>query len=295
VRVTFNGNFQSGLAAINQAAEQFNQSQWQVATGKRLRAPSDDPAAAQGAIQQQAEIGALDSYSRASNGATARLSVLDSALGDIVDRLTQAMTAAEGVHGSIADQTQRDSASVTLGGIRDAIARDINSTYNGQYVFSGSKSDAQSYLYTAGAWVYQGNATPMTVDVGRGRAVSLAVDGQTILQGTDTTDVLTVLDGLVTATQTGDNTATQTGIDALKRAFDRATRAQSQVGADEASVSDGQQRLASLRLAATTRLSQAQDANLADAITSMNRAQTTYQAALGAVSTAAKVSLLDYL
>ena len=75
----------------------------------------------------------------------------------------------------------------------------------------------------------------------------------------------------------------------------RATRAQSQVGYDENSVSDGELRLSSLRLAATARLKSDREADLAEAMTRMSRAQTTYQSALGAVAAASKVSLMDYL
>ena len=50
-----------------------------------------------------------------------------------------------------------------------------------------------------------------------------------------------------------------------------------------------------MRIAAMSRVSTFEDANLAEAVSSMNRADTAYKAALGAVSTAARVSLLDYL
>jgi len=84
-------------------------------------------------------------------------------------------------------------------------------------------------------------------------------------------------------------------MDALDRAFNRASLAQSHVGVEENSLTDGQDRLATLRLASVTRLSKDQDANMADAITQMSQAQVTYQAALGAVGNASKQSLLDYL
>ena len=54
-------------------------------------------------------------------------------------------------------------------------------------------------------------------------------------------------------------------------------------------------RLATLRLASVAQLSKDRDANVVEAIAKMNQAQITYQAALGAVSAASKVSLLDYL
>jgi flagellin-like hook-associated protein FlgL len=53
--------------------------------------------------------------------------------------------------------------------------------------------------------------------------------------------------------------------------------------------------LTNLRLASLKRVSADEDANLVEAISSMNRASTAYRAALGAVGAAANQSLLDYL
>jgi flagellin-like hook-associated protein FlgL len=54
-------------------------------------------------------------------------------------------------------------------------------------------------------------------------------------------------------------------------------------------------RLQQMRLSGTERLSKLEEANMAEAITNMTNAEAAYQAALGAVSTATRASLLDYL
>ena len=54
-------------------------------------------------------------------------------------------------------------------------------------------------------------------------------------------------------------------------------------------------RLQDTKLASTERLSRLEDADMAEAIAGMTRADAAYRAALGAVGTAARVSLLDYL
>lgn len=294
MRLTFNP-IRDGVRTLSEVSNQFAEAQWQVASGLRVRVPSDDPAAAQGSINDQAEIDGIDAYQRSSDTATSRLSVLDSVLGDIVDRLTQAMTLAQGARGSTADATTRATAAQGLGGVRDAIAADINTTFHGTYLFSGSQATTPAYALVAGAWTYQGDATPVTAKVDATRSVTIAMDGDAVLKGSDATDVLNAIDTLVAAVQAGDNAAIGNGIDALQRAFSRTVRAQSQVGTDEASVASVQQALTMRRTGAEARLSAERDANLADAITKMNQAQTAYKAALGAVSTADRLSLLDYL
>jgi flagellar hook-associated protein 3 FlgL len=292
--VTFNA-VRDGLDAIHTASDAYATAQWQVASGKRVRVASDDPAAVQQAVNHQDGITRIDGYTKAADSANARLSLIDSTLGDIVTRLTQALTATQSAAGDTASQATRDAASQTIAGLRDSIAGDINTTFNGKYLFGGQQWTAQPYAQVAGVWTYQGDATPVTVNVDESRSVTIALDGQNILKGGDPVDILTTLDGLVTAAQTGNQAVVTAGLDALNRAFSRAVQAQTRVGTDEASITDIQASLVTRRTAASTLLSGDTSVDLADAITRMNQAQVAYQGALGAVSTAGKQSLLDYL
>jgi len=70
---------------------------------------------------------------------------------------------------------------------------------------------------------------------------------------------------------------------------------QTEIGTDEKALADQKSRLSSETLGAQARLSKLTDANMAEAISALSRAQTGYQAALGATSTMAKQSLMDYL
>jgi flagellar hook-associated protein 3 FlgL len=133
------------------------------------------------------------------------------------------------------------------------------------------------------------------VEVQHGQLVSTTVNGQAVAQGSDTTDVFTTLDQLADAIEAGDDDAITNGLAALDRAFDRTLQAQGRLGAAENSVDDATARLQVLRQAADTRRSTLEDANLAESATKMSQADTAYRAALGAVSSAERQSLLDYL
>jgi flagellin-like hook-associated protein FlgL len=147
----------------------------------------------------------------------------------------------------------------------------------------------------SGAWTYQGTSQAATVAISPNTKVAVTFDGQSILKGSDATDVLSLLDSLATAAQANDTTTLQAGQGLLKNAFARVTRAQSQVGYDELSVSDGEEQRSSRRLSATTRLAEDREVNMAEALTRMSRAQTAYQAALGAMAAISKQSLMDYI
>ncbi|MDH4066944.1 MAG: hypothetical protein OEW19_21295 [Acidobacteriota bacterium] len=294
MRVTFN-SLHDGMAALNLAAAALDRAQDQLATGRRLQAVSDDPVAAQRAIGSRADIATLDAYTTASDSAAARLAAMDTALTDIVEKITEAKARTAGVRSSTTAPEARQAAALALEGIRDAILGTVNLSPAGASLFAGGEVGGPAYARVGGVWTYQGDANTVVVDIGQRRTVATARDGQAIVQGTDTADLFTVFDDLVAAIRAGDAAGMDAGMAALDRAFGRATRAQSQVGADLNGVEDEQKQLSALRLASQKRLSKDEDADLAKAASDLSRADTAYRAALGAISTAGRVSLMDYL
>jgi flagellar hook-associated protein 3 FlgL len=284
-----------GLSSINQAADDLAAARTQVSTGRRLNALSDDPLGVQQAVAEHATIDGIDAYSRTRDAAAARLAAADSLLSALGEKITAAIVAGLSARGSEVSASARSAAAAELAGLRDSMLADVNSDFHGIYLFSGTRSDTPAYARIGGAWTYQGNADAARVEVEPGRLVAVTFDGQQIVQGSDADDLFTVLDDLVTAINAGDDAGMGSGIAALERALDRTLRAQGALGADQRGTDDAAIRLSTLRRAADARRASIEEANMAEAITRLNEADTAYRAALGAVSSAERVSLLDYL
>ena len=284
-----------GMASINNASRELARAQQQLSSGRRVSSAGDDPLAVQLAIGERATLGAIDAYGRATSSAAARLSAVDNVLSGLGDKLTAAKVAAQAARGTNISAASRAASSAEVRSLRDAILSDINTSSNGTFVFGGTVTDRQPFVGTAGAWTYQGNNSVARVEVEKGRLVSTTFDGRAILQGADSTNVLNELDTLATAIDAGDNVAIGVGMDAIDRAFGRTQRAIGTLGADERAVDDAALRLSSLRAATDVRRSSLEDVNMAEAVTRMTQAETAYRAALTAVSTAERQSLLDYL
>jgi flagellar hook-associated protein 3 FlgL len=284
-----------GLSAINTANDRLAQAQQQVATGKRVAGAGDDPLGVQQAIGERATMGAIDAYTQTNASAAARLAAVDSVLSGMGDKLTAAKTAALSARASQAAPAVRAAASAQVRSLRDALLADINTSFQGSQLFSGTAVNQPTYVQTAGTWTYQGNGATTQVEVERGRLVAVTFNGQAIAQGSDATDMFTALDALATAIDAGDNTGIGVGMDAMDRAFTRTQRALGALGADEQGLDAAKVHLAALRVASDTRRSALEDANMAEAISRLTQAETAYRAALGAVSTAERQSLLDYL
>lgn len=294
MRVTFN-SLNDGVAALNLAATALDRAQDQLATGKRLRASSDDPAAAQRAVDSRAEIATLDAYTRTADSAESRLTSIDAVLTSIVERITEAKATAAGARGDTASTEAREAMAGRLDGIRDAILGAINTRVGGTSLFAGGQALGPAYAFTAGAWAYQGDSNAVEVATAGNSTVAVSLDGQEIIQGADAADLFSEIDALAAAVRDGDQAGIEAGMDALDRAFSRAVRAQSLVGAHLAGIEGDQRQVTTLRLASQKRLSKDEDADLAKAASDLSRADTAYRAALGAISTAGRVSLMDFL
>jgi flagellar hook-associated protein 3 FlgL len=297
MRVIFSDQFRDAASAIGVAASKLAQAQQQVSSGLRISKPSDDPAGAAAAVTDHATLGTIDAYTQTADTATSRLTVIDSTLSDIIDKLSAAQTAAASARGTVPTQGQRDAAAATLQGISDALVSDFNAQFHGAYLFSGTAATTAPFTVGAGGVVsgYQGNTASASVNVGQGHTLQVAFDGSSIAQGGAASDVFTVLSNLVTAVKAGDDAGIAQGMAALDAATSRATLTQTQVGTGLNALDDVRTRLTNEQLSTTAHLSKTEDADMASALTQMSAADTAYRAALGAASKLGSTSLMDYL
>jgi len=297
MRITENSQYRDTLAHLEQTAAALAKYQSQISSGKRLSAPSDDPEAAAQSTGAYAELSTLNRYAGGQQAATARLSVIDSALSDIVNQLISAKTAAQSAQGSPISAAQRDAAVATLQSVKQALASDLNTTYQGTFLFSGTKTTTAPFTVT-GATVsaYQGNNTVMSIDVGSQTSVATTIDGQAITQGSASTDLFADLDTLITAVQNGDTPGITAGIAAVSGAFDRAVQAQTAVGTSLSRLSGQSDRLTAMTTNVQSQISSLEDTDLAAAITGMQQAETAQQATISALATTRQLrTLMDYI
>jgi flagellar hook-associated protein 3 FlgL len=296
MRITFNGQFNNTSAALAGAADRLAEFNRQVASGKRIDSPSDDPSAAAGAIGERAQLASVDQYSGTANSTSARLSVVDSVLSGIIEKITSAQTTVFAARNSTATDAQRNSAAQTLSGIRDSLVDDMNTSFNGAYVFGGNATTTRPYTTTAGTvGAYAGNTAEVQVDVSPTRAVTVAYDGSAMVDAGTAGNVFSVLDALGTALKNNDQDAVTANLASLQQVFLQMNSAQSRVGLTMNTVDSEKAHLDQTKLAATARLTSLEQVDMATAISNMNQADVTYRAALSVAAQSNTVSLLDYL
>ncbi|MDP1569103.1 MAG: hypothetical protein Q8L86_03795 [Vicinamibacterales bacterium] len=297
MRIAFNTSLRNAQTDLAGLAEQLAARQREVTSGKRVHTASQDPAAAQAAVGEHAEIGALDHYVKTANAVTSRLTIVDTVVADLVDRVTQASALLTSAQGSVLSTMQREALAGELRGIRDAIYTGMTTQFRGTYLFAGTDSTTPPYARNPDGSItaYQGNADAASVDVDRQTAIQTTFNGDDVLRGGAARDVFATLEDMIAAVTANDSAAMAAGSAELTAAFDRVIRMQSRVGTDLAQLDQKRLTLETAMRAAQSRLSMQEDANMVESISGMTAAETAYRAALGATSTIGRMSLLDYL
>jgi flagellar hook-associated protein 3 FlgL len=296
MRVVFSTSFADAVRSMSSAADNLLEAQRQVASGRRVSRPSQDPLGTAAAITEHGVQDRLDAYSSTADGATYRLSIADSVLSDVISQLTSAQTTALAARGSSQNQSQRDAAGHELLSIRDALLGDVNTRFQGTYLFGGSNVTVAPYAVSGPGFTgYQGDSAPTRLEIETGRTVASTFDGGSIFQGTDPAHVLDVLTTLAADVVAGNSSGIAAGVDALQRAFDRATTAQAEVGNDLKLIDDSRVRRSAEQTGVVARLATLEDVDLAEAMSKLTQSETAYRSALTSISTVGKLTLMDYL
>jgi len=297
MRLTFAATMRDTYEGIQTAAERMIKYQRQVSTGIKVAQPSDDPSATATTISEKAAHASYEQYIQAGDSAESRLSVADTLLSDIIDKLSAARTAILSAQGSETTDAQRENGAQELASLRDAILEDLTTSFRGTYVFGGAAGTTRPYSKDNAGVVqaYAGSTREVTVDVDRNRPVTVVFNGDAIVTGTDTTDMFAAFEDAIVAARAGDADALHTASSALQRAFDRASQTQSTVGTSLTAIADHTSRLQDAGRSSTQRVASLEEANMAEAISGLTQAETAYNAALGAAERTTRRSLFDFL
>lgn len=186
----------------------------ELASGSQVNALSDDPVAAGQNVLLSAQIGSDDTFSQTAASTQSMLQVTDSALSTVVSQLTSAVSlATEGNNGTL-NGSNLASISNQLEGIRDEVLSLANTTYLGQYIFSGSKGTTQPYTLdtstSPAVATYNGDDNANSVnylETPNGQKIQLNIPGDQIFSAPGS-DVLGTLNALIADFSSGTASST---------------------------------------------------------------------------------------
>jgi flagellar hook-associated protein 3 FlgL len=192
----------SAVSALDQASALEQQITNQMSSGKRINSLGDDPVAIGQNVLLSAQLNMDDSFSRTESSAAGMLQVADSTLGSVVSQLTQALSKATAANNGTLNASDLKSLAAQLAGIRDEVLSLANTTYMGQYIFSGSQGSTAPYTLNPGTTpaadtvTYNGDNVVSHITTPSGQQIQLNVPGIQIFGDSTTASSQSVLQAL---------------------------------------------------------------------------------------------------
>jgi flagellar hook-associated protein 3 len=171
---------------VSRTQDQLMRVQNELATGKRLNRPSDDPGAAAAAAQLQKTLEQRKAYSANLSAATSQLSEVDTTLGDLSSLLRQAQQIASANVGSDVTADARKSAAAVVQSIYQQAISLGNKQFNGTYLFGGDKATDPPFEAADGGVRFVGSATTLANQMDDTATLSFMVDGAHVFGATST-------------------------------------------------------------------------------------------------------------
>ncbi len=191
------------LSGLNQVRQQLDQSDLELASGRSINEPSDNPAGTSALILNHAAQAQNDSYQQNVSDLQSKLQIADSSLSSAVSVINQAISLGTEAGNSTLSSADRQVIVQQLSGIQQQLVGIANTTAGGTYLFGGTLVETQPFTLdtSAGAGVtYNGNNSVTSVQVANGQSVNVNVPGSQLFLNSSGS-VLGSINQLITAVQ----------------------------------------------------------------------------------------------
>lgn len=281
---------------IQNTEQSLNTSVQQLASGRRVALPSDDPSAAAANLESLASSANADSYTRNGNAVLSQVQMADSALSSVIGELNQAVSL--GTEGADASMNGADRVSIAnqVQSILSEVVSQANTTFNGVGLFSGTK-DGTAFVpdvSSPNGYTYQGNSGVNTVTIGDDLQVNLNIPGDQIFMNPQG-NVLGSITQLITALKNGTTSEIGAAVAQVNMAIGTVSEQRVTYAGTVKQIDSQESYLSQETISLTAQQQSLTGIDVATAVTNMTQAQIAHSAVLAAAAKVLPTSLLDYL
>lgn len=295
MRISTQMIYDSGAARMNEMQTALNKTQQQIASGRRMLAPSDDPVAAARVLDVTQAQALNERYAVNRQRATSALAEMEGVLASVTELIQEAKTTVISAGNPVVNDAGRAAMATGLQARYDQLLGLANSRdAQGNYIFSGYMTETAAFAATG---TYQGDANKRLLQVDSARQIEMNVPGSEVFQGGGQDLFQTMSDLIVLLNTPGVPSAA-----ALNTHNADLSLALDNVSTVRASVGSRLQELDALDYAGDDRglqyaqaLSELQDLDYTQAVTQLSQQQTILEAAQQSFVKVAGLSLFDYI
>jgi flagellar hook-associated protein 3 FlgL len=288
----FNANLQITADSLYKANEQ-------IATGKKLNRPSDDPAAVSGITYEKAQLSTFAGYQDAISSASLLLNATNSAL----DNLHSLIVNAKQIGANATSPSPQDIATFAtmINNVINSTIGVANTKVGDKYIFSGYGTDQPAVNTTTGTLTLTATNNLISTQINTGVSVNVNVTAAGLISSAaplNNTTIIGAMNLLRNAILASDQTGIQNSLAALDTLSASVLSSQSDIGVRQNRISLEKQYLASRDADVTNSVSDKlmlSDVETAKMITDVQQKQTSLQSLRSISSGFLQTSLFDFL
>jgi flagellar hook-associated protein 3 FlgL len=298
MRISERNYAMSSLDGLQSSSSRLVALQSQLASGRQITRPSDNPAGTATAMALRSQLRRIDQYTANASDALGWLTQVDTSLSSTNSQLQQVRTlvlqasntgtSSAATAATLANQVQL---------ARDSLVSTANSQYLGRPIFGGTTTGSSAFSVSgsgASATVtYAGDTGSVTRTVDDNTTVQVNQLGTAVF-GADGSNLFDLLNTISTD-MTSNPAALSTDLSNLDTAMKTISSQQALAGSTYARIQNLQASTGTVTTQLKSQLSDLQDIDVADLAVQVSAANVAYQAALQTTAKIRQTSLLDFL
>lgn len=297
MRITLGMMVENVLAGMNGAAARMQRYQTELATGRRVNRPSDDPGALTRILALRSGIARTKTYLANIAQAQEWMTASETALQRVCGVLAEAKECAQRGATDVLTPDGREALAKEVACLLDELIGLANTKHLGCYLFAGTANASAPFALTGAppsGWTFSGNGSEIRWEIEPGADLAVNVNGEETfgVPGGPLATLIQLRDDLLAGNV--ERLATE-DIELIDRAQNLVLGALGELGANGRRLEQARGGLEGLRLAFIETLSGYEDTDVAEAILNLQLAETSYGAAQGVAARLVRSTLVDLL
>ncbi len=300
MRITNNMLINNMIKYIGNNLTRMDKLQAQLATGKKIQVPSDDPVVAARALKLRTDVAEIQQYQRNLKDAQSWLEITESALsdmGDIFQRVRELIVGSDAIESPEDLQATKNE----IIQLRTQLINLGNSAYAGRYIFTGFKTDQKLLDEEGNFLVDVSNSEQIFYQIGLADSVNINVLGGDLFNsGTDITagstgKFIQDMNELIQAFDDADYEAIRSMTQNFSDNLDNVLRLRADVGARINRLELTANRMMNDNTNFTRLMSENENVDMTDTIMNLKNEENVYRASLAGGARIIMPSLIDFL
>ncbi len=297
-RITIEALINSTLMNIQLSASRMYKLQEQVATGKKINRPSDDPDGTRKVLNFRSEDLKLEQYSKNVQTSIHSIEIDESILQNIANTINRVQELI--IRGSLptTPQVTRGVIAREIDGILEEVLANANSTRLGRYIFAGTETSTRPFETTRNAngevtaVTYMGNREKIEYSVGPGTNVQVNhIGAEVFMDSKIFTTLMEVRDNLAA----GALEFVKAGLDDIVGAQEGIMDAIVKAGATASNLEFTDNRIKDVKMSFAAALGEIEGADIAEVVLKLKEQETIFQAAMASGILLFETSIMDFI